>query len=422
MIGCYEKASGYFQQIAKQDKAFKNSKTIKTGVDSMSREIPEHEFKARIVQVQKELQSRDMDALIVHSNEADFANVRYLTDYWPAFESAGVVVPADGEAILLIGPESETYARDRSKVRKIMKLLEYRESAEPEYPGIHIDSFKDVFDEALGGRRIRRLGIGGYAIMPLVVYDALKAALPETEIVRADDILRNMRSIKSENEVALLKESSKIAEKALETVLEKIEPGMTELQVVGIAEGKMYENGAEYEGHPQYVLSGRSSTHAISRPTHKKLKEGELVQLDIGARLGGYSSSIGRPVCLGKMPSEMRKLVEAGLELHWETKNLIKEGIVAKNVVQSFMKSAERIGVKENVLYGPCHGIGLIEVEPPWMELTSDYVLKKNMTFQVDTFLYSKEYGLRVEDGIAVTTRGVDRFCTRWEEVIEISR
>jgi len=240
--------------------------------------------------------------------------------------------------------------------------------------------------------------------------------------VRADDILRSMRSIKSENEVALLKESSKIAEKAFETVLEKIEPGMTELQVVGIAEGAMYENGAEYEGHPQYVLSGRSSTHAISRPTHKKLNEGELVQLDIGARLGGYSSSIGRPVCLGKMPSEMRKLVEAGLELHWETKDLIKEGIVAKNVVQSFMKSAERIGVKENVLYGPCHGIGLIEVEPPWMELTSDYVLKKNMTFQVDTFLYSKEYGLRVEDGIAVTTRGVDRFCTRWEEVIEISR
>jgi len=44
------------------------------------------------------------------------------------------------------------------------------------------------------------------------------------------------------------------------------------------------------------------------------------------------------------------------------------------------------------------------------------------MTFQVDTFLYSKEYGLRVEDGIAVTKDGVDKFCTRWEEVIEIAR
>lgn len=388
----------------------------------MLKEIPESEFKGRIERIQRELNSRELDALIVHSNEADFANVRYLTDYWPAFESAGAVVPKDGEVILLIGPESETYARDRSKVKKIMKILEYRESAEPEYPGIEIDTFKGVFDEALGGRKAKRIGIGGYAIMPLPVYDALKAALPDVEIVRADDIMRGMRSVKSDNEVALLKESSKIAEIAFGRILEKVEPGMTELQVVGIAEGAMYENGAEYEGHPQYVLSGKNSTHAISRPTHKRLREGELIQLDIGARLGGYSSSVGRPICLAKMPPAMRRLVEAGLELHWETKDLIREGGIAKDVVQSFMKSAGRKGVRENVLYGPCHGIGLIEVEPPWMESTSDYVLKENMTFQVDTFLYSKEYGLRVEDGIAVTKGGVDKFCTRWEEVIEIAR
>ena len=388
----------------------------------MLQEIPEWEFKERTRTIQKELNARDLDALIVHSNEADFANVRYLTDYWPAFESAGAVVPRDGEAILLIGPESETYARDRSKVKRIMKVLEYRESAEPEYPDIKIDTFGEVFDEALGGRKVRRLGIGGYSIMPLPVYDALKAALPETEIVRADDIMRGMRSVKSENEVFLLKDSSRIAEMALEQILEKIRPGMTELQVVGIAEGAMYENGAEYEGHPQYVLSGKSSTHAISRPTHKKLREGELIQLDIGARLAGYSSSVGRPVCLGRMPLEMRKLVEAGLELHWKTKDLIREGAVAKDVVQSFMQSAEKKGVRRNVLYGPCHGIGLIEVEPPWMESTSDYALKKNMTFQVDTFLYSEAYGLRWEDGIAVTKDGVDKFCTRWEEVIEVSR
>jgi Xaa-Pro aminopeptidase len=388
----------------------------------MLQEIPEWEFNERTRTIQKELNARDLDALIVHSNEADFANVRYLTDYWPAFESAGAVVPRDGEAILLIGPESETYARDRSKVKRIMKVLEYRESAEPEYPDIKIDTFGEVFDEALGGRKVRRLGIGGYSIMPLPVYDALKAALPETEIVRADDIMRGMRSVKSENEVALLKDSSRIAEMALEQILEKIRPGMTELQVVGIAEGAMYENGAEYEGHPQYVLSGKSSTHAISRPTHKKLREGELIQLDIGARLAGYSSSVGRPMCLGRMPLEMRKLVEAGLELHWKTKDLIREGAVAKDVVRSFMQSAEKKGVRRNVLYGPCHGIGLIEVEPPWMESTSDYALKKNMTFQVDTFLYAEAYGLRWEDGIAVTKDGVDKFCTRWEEVIEVSR
>jgi len=387
----------------------------------MIREIPLWEFQERIKRIQKELVLRDLDAVIVHSNEADFANVRYLSDYWPAFESAGVVVPKDGEPILLIGPESENYAKDRSKIKKIMKLLEYRESAEPEYPGIKVYTFKDVFEEALGGCEAKRIGIIGYAIMPLPVYEGLRKALPEVEIVKADDILRNMRAIKSENEILLLKEASRIAEIAVERVLERIKPGMTELQVVGIAQEAMYENGAEYEGHPLYVLSGRNSRHAISRPTHKELKEGELVQLNIGARVAGYSSSIGRPIFFGKMSGNMKRLVEVGLELHRETKDLMKEGVVANIVVKEFLKSAEKKAVIENILYGPCHGIGLMEVEPPWMELTSEYLLKENMVFQVDTFLYTEEYGLRWEDAVRVTKNRVERFCTRWEELLELS-
>jgi hypothetical protein len=60
---------------------------------SMVSEIPPWEFEERIRRVQRELGSRGLDAVIVHSNEADFANVRYLSDYWPAFESAGVDCP-----------------------------------------------------------------------------------------------------------------------------------------------------------------------------------------------------------------------------------------------------------------------------------------------------------------------------------------
>ena len=387
----------------------------------MVNEIPSWEFEERIRRVQRELDSRGLDAVVIHSNEADFANVRYLSDFWPAFESAGVVVPRDGEPILLVGPESEAYAKDRSKIRKVMKLIEYRESAEPEYPGIKVHGFKDVFEEALGGRKPGKIGIVGYAIMPLPVYEGLRKALPEAEIVKADDILRNMRMIKSENEVLLLKEASRVAEVAIERVLERIKPGMTELQVVGIAQEAMYENGAEYEGHPLYVFSGRNTRHAISRPTHKRIKEKELIQLNIGARVAGYSSSIGRPVFFGNMSGELRSLVEAGLELHWETKDLIREGVAANEVVKAFLKSAEKKGVIKNVLYGPCHGIGLMEVEPPWMELTSEYPLRENMVFQVDTFLYAEEYGLRWEDAIRVTKSGVERFCTRWEEILELA-
>ncbi len=61
------------------------------------------------------------------------------------------------------------------------------------------------------------------------------------------------------------------------------------------------------------------------------------------------------------------------------------------------------------MLYGPCHGIGMMEVERPWMESTSTYDLQENMTFQVDTFFYDHDFGLRWENGVRVKKGGVER-------------
>ena len=83
-----------------------------------------------------------IDAIIAHSHEADFANVRYFSNYWPLFETGGIFIPQEGDPTLIIGPESETFAAGRSKIQNIAKILEYRESAEPAYPGIELDLSK----------------------------------------------------------------------------------------------------------------------------------------------------------------------------------------------------------------------------------------------------------------------------------------
>lgn len=383
-------------------------------------QIPDDEFKQRVVKLQEEVNRQGLDAVIVHANESDPTNVRYLSDYWPTFETGGVVIPKEGEAILIIGPESETYARDFSKIRKIRKILEYRESAEPDYPGISLSNFEQVFDEASKGKGIKKLGIIGYSIMSVPIYEAIRKALPEAEIVRVDNILRNMRAIKSENEIALLKEAFRISEIALKEVLDEIKPGMTELEAVGIAQKSIYVNGAEYEGLPLYIFSGKRTTNAISRPTHKRFKKGELIQLGIGAKVGGYSSSVQRPLCLGKMPGDVKDLVQAGLDAHKKTLALIKAGVNAGELVRKYYDFVKSLGYEKNILYGPCHGLGMMEVEPPWIELTSDYVLQENMTFQVDNFLLREEYGLRWEDGVRVTKSGVEEFSNIEQRIIEI--
>ncbi len=380
--------------------------------------IPDEEFALRRERVQEAVCAEGLDALLVHSNEADFANVRYLSDYWPIFETAGVLVPGEGAAVQIIGPESETFARDRGKLSKIRRILEYRESAEPDYPGVELDTFASIFAEL--GIAPRRLGIAGYSILPLPIYEALRRDVPDAEIVRADDVIVNLRMIKSEAELACLREGSRISEIALQEVLKQIKPGMTEQQMVGIAQQSIYANGAEYEAHPLYVLSGINSTHAIGRPSTRVLEAGDYVQLDIGARVAGYSPSVGRPICLGKMTDEMRRLTEVGLDAHYKTAEWIQAGIPGNEVVRKFTQFLKEMGCGDNLLYGPCHGLGMMEVEAPWMESHSEYLLQENMTFQIDTFLQAADFGLRWENGIRVTAEGVEWFSSTRMEIIEL--
>jgi Xaa-Pro aminopeptidase len=79
-----------------------------------------------------------------------------------------------------------------------------------------------------------------------------------------------------------------------------------------------------------------------------------------------------------------------------------------------------RRGYQDAFLYGPCHGLGMIEVEKPWMETVSDYPLAENMTFQVDTFLQDGDFGLRWENGVRVAANGVEMLSQSHMEIIEL--
>ena len=71
----------------------------------------------------------------------------------------------------------------------------------------------------------------------------------------------------------------------------------------------------------------------------------------------------------------------------------------------------------KNYVYGPCHGTGMIEVEAPWCETSSDYFLKPNMTYQVDTYISSDTFGVRWEKGIAVKEGGFEMLSPEIPEV-----
>ena len=370
--------------------------------------IPDHEYKERVARAAKILQREKLDAMIVNSNEADYANARYFSGFWPLFERSGVAISASGDAALMVGPESREFAADRSRLEKIFVLKEYRESADPAYPELKADTYQDVF-HAIGvnGKKLR-IGVASYLDTSVIIMEGIKAAFPEAEIVRADHIMVELRSIKSVNEINCLREGYRIAELATQQVIKEIQPGMTELQMVGVAERVVYEQGAEYEGLPMYVFSEASTRHAISRSSYREFQKGDIVQLNLSAKIDGYSAAIGYPIVLGKLEGKRRDVVMFGLEAHKWTQQQVKAGIPASQIAENFYKYYVENGYKENFVYGPLHGTGMIEVEAPWVETTSDYALKPNMTFQIDTFISTDTFGVRWEKGIAVTEDGCD--------------
>ncbi|MBE6958102.1 MAG: aminopeptidase P family protein [Ruminococcaceae bacterium] len=370
--------------------------------------IPDHEYKERVQRAAAILQRKGIDVLIVNGTESDYANPRYFSGFWPLFERSGVAIAANGDAALLVGPESSVFGADRNRLDKIFVLTAYREGADPAYPELVPDTFQDVF-KSLGvtGKKIK-IGVASYLDTSVVIFNAIREAFPEAEIVNAGDVMVELRSIKSENELACLREGYRIAELASQEVIKRIQPGMTELQMVGVAQQMIYEHGAEYEGLPMYVFSEASTRHAISRSSYRKFEKGDIVQLNLSAKIDGYSAAIGYPVVLGKLEGKRRDIVLFGREAHFWTQDQVKAGVPAADIAKRFYQYYCDHGFKDNFVYGPLHGTGLIEVEAPWVETSSTYDLKPNMTFQIDTYISTDTFGVRWEKGIAVTETGCD--------------
>lgn len=382
--------------------------------------IPVEEYKERQKRAANLLREANLDVLLVNGSESDYANTRYFSGFWPLFERCGVAINADGETALLVGPESDIYAKDSSVIDDIFVLPEYRESADPSYPHLKLQNYHDVFKHLNVDARNPKIGVASVLDTNVVMWQGLQNAFPEAEIVDARELMVALRARKSDNEIECLREAARITHKATQKVIEAIRPGVTELQMVGVAQQAIYEEGAEYEGLPMYVFSGTSTRHAISRPSYRKIEKGDIVQLNLSAKVDGYSPSIGMPISIGPLSDEARRFVQFVWDMHRWTEERIAVGVSASGLARDFESRFAELGYEQSYVYGPCHGLGLIEVEPPWMETDSTFDLEENMTFQIDTFAKSTNYGVRWEKPIVVRSQYAESLAPEIGQIFEI--
>jgi len=381
--------------------------------------IPDQEYKERAVRVQAEMERRKLDLLLAYSCECESANVRYLADFKPCFDFAGVLVPCQGEPALITGgPESIVYAQAYSRIKKILIHPFFLETSAPDYSETKNIRFSDIIPEVVDGLEIKKVGIAGSNIMPIAIYRDLERALPGREIVEADDILFKIRMIKSDNELKVLERAYMISEAAMRAAIDYTDAGKSEWKIEAKAQCVMRSMGAEDTSYPVWVCSGSNTNQGLSKSSSRKIRKGELVQLSIGSKYEGYCGNMCRALVVGKIPKDVRRLMEVDLEAEETILDAMQPGAEASRLYSLYVDILKKHGFEKPSLYGPAHGTGTQECEGPWIDSASTFTLKPGMVFNVDIWLSEGNLGMRIEDGIAITGKRGKQLSSYMREAI----
>lgn len=383
--------------------------------------LPRGEYDGRIRKVQAAMHEKDIDVYIVHACECESANVRYLTDFWAVFDFVGVLVPREGKPVLLTGgPESYDYARQFAKIDDVRVHPMYVETSAPEWDKpTNAYDYTMIFDEMRERFPVKKIAIGNTNTIPYrIMTDIIKGA-KGAEIVYDDDLIMQIRWIKSDGEVALLKEAFKITDEAAKRAIEIIKPGVREWEILAAWRAAIHELGAEGTGYPCWVTSGPSMYQSLCKASERAIEKDDVVQLSLGAKYQGYCGNLCRPVLTGKIDEKRSRMIRTALDCLNETAGLMGPGVPFAKVYDTFQARLGKEGYKGLNLYGPAHGTGLQECEGPWVDNRSDRVLQPNMVFNIDIWIADHEFGIRFEDGVLVTQKGLERLTSISAEAIQ---
>jgi Xaa-Pro aminopeptidase len=245
-------------------------------------------------------------------------------------------------------------------------------------------------------------------------------AKPEKlEFADATQVMTDLRIIKSGDEIEKIRRAGKVADKAMEAAVKAVKPGMKETDIAGEAECVMRKNGVE-EFFRTYVASGPRSSIAHGVVSSRIAQKGEMVMIDLHPTVDGYHADICRTICVGKPSEKQKKAFDVYLKAQRMTVQAAGPNTTMTKLENIMHDLFEKEGYEENFVGPPIHGVGLEFEEPPLHaghaffhgEEPKDE-LKLGMVISIGNCgLYLGDFGVRIEDTIAITSKGHEELTT----------
>jgi Xaa-Pro dipeptidase len=369
------------------------------------------------------LMERDgLDALVVTGDFSAGMNYYYLSghqprDYQLNFSRPHVMVlPREADPFLFVYGVNAENALEASWVQDVATYA-------PPFAGA-------ALADALRARGLDRgrigaeLGADQRLAMPILEWRTLEAAARGAEFVDASSLLWELRAIKSDAEVAYIREADRINGDGLALAFSRMRPGDSEVDAARAVGGALIESGAYRPPYAQLLLVSEAKSRALGHGSRMRgplpeygLEAGDLLFVDSGVIVSGYWGEFNRMASIGEPSAEQRGHHDAIREVVTRSVDeALKPGVSFRDVIEQMAGFYRDAGYDEtqfgNYLAPPymhlCHGLGLAGSEPPFVRHDSEQELVPGMVLSCEAYLRHGDVTYGSEEDVVITADGCD--------------
>jgi Xaa-Pro dipeptidase len=281
--------------------------------DAVYERFSPEEVARRYAALRERMRTLNLDCVIVPGGPSHWSfggGMLWLTGHWEWHGVACyVVVPLEGEPTLVYGMGGTHIEAVRQVVGGV--IADVRQSRGGRFGEVMVERIREL---GLQGGRIGLLEVdprfGDY--LPVNQFDALRAGLPDAELVFTQGVMHQLLFVHSQEEIACIRRAAQLCDRAMEALVARARPGVKEYQLRAAASNAILEEGGDVD----FLIIGSTPmadpmlVFGSPRPSGRELRAGDIVMMELAAGYRGYTAQIGSPVCIGEPPADVRRFFD----------------------------------------------------------------------------------------------------------------
>jgi Xaa-Pro aminopeptidase len=356
------------------------------------------DHKGRVRRLQGSLADAELDSLLI----THLPNVRYLTGFTG---SSAVVVVDEQRWIIFTDGRYRSQALEEVQGAKIVIAAKSPLIAAAEW---FLKSQRARASPS-GAKTPWSVGIESESISS-AARDRMAALLKGKARLRsAPQFIERARMVKDVAELGRVRQAVALGASLFKVAMEKIRPGVPEVEIAGAMEYEARRSGADGMSFPTILASGTRSAIIHGRASQARIPARGFVVCDFGVILAGYCSDRTRTFHVGKPTVDARHLYACVLEAQQAAIQAVRPGATAAEVDAAARNALKRRKLDRYFTHSIGHGLGLEIHEAPRLALGQSQKLESGMVITIEPGAYIPgKWGVRIEDAVLVTSTGCE--------------